>query len=65
MAHYLVTKDGGDYDLVLTHVEAKSIPEAIESLELGDGESVKVYRMAGDPRIVRIHEEVVRKVEVE
>lgn len=65
MAHYLVTKQGDDYDLVLTHVEAKSIPEAIESLELDDGESVKVYRMAGDPRIVRVREEVVRRVVVE
>ena len=64
MAHYLITKPGPDYDLVLTDVEAKSLTEAIETLDLEDGEAISVYRMSAPPRIVRVHDETVRRIDV-
>lgn len=65
MAHYLIARETDDIIQVLADVEAKSIAEAIESLDLKDGESVTVYRMVAPPRVVRVREEVVRKVVVE
>lgn len=61
MAEYLVTKPGGD----ITEVSAKNIHQAIEDLELEDGDSVVVYRVAGGPRRVTVETETVRRVRVE
>lgn len=63
MAHYLVVT--GDDPTMAEHVEAKNLQRAIEKLGLEPGEKATVYRIASAPRVVRVREETVRKVEIE
>lgn len=63
MAHYLVVT--GDNPNFAEHVEAKNLQRAIEKLNLDAGEKATVYRIASAPRVVRVREETVRRVEVE
>jgi hypothetical protein len=62
MATYLVVNDA-DPCLAL-RVEGDSIKAAIESLNLADGASVKVYRIISEPKTVKVETETVRKVTV-
>lgn len=63
MAHYLVVT--GDNPSLAQQVEAKSLREAIEALDLGDGESATVYRVLSEPKIVRMKTATVRTVEID
>lgn len=62
MAHYLIDT-GSDPNLVL-RVEADSIRQAIDSLNLEDGESVTVYRIVAEPKKVTAKTETVRRFEI-
>lgn len=63
IATYLIVQ--GDNPNFATRVEAKNIQRAIEGLELEDGDSVLVYRMAAEPRRVTVTERTVREMEIE
>jgi len=62
MADYLIVT--GDNPNFATRVEAKNIQAAIESLDLEGGAKVTVYRIAAPPRIVKVKEERVRRIEI-
>jgi hypothetical protein len=60
MAQYLIVTDPN-----LGHrVEAKHIKEAMESMDLKDGESVIVYRLAGPPKRVTARVQQHWRIEV-
>ena len=63
MADYLIVT--GDNPNFATRVEAKNIQQAIEGLELGNGDKCTVYRLAAEPRVVKVREETVRRIDIE
>ena len=63
MATYLIVT--GDNPNFATRVEAKHLKEAIETLDLEDGDKVTVYRIASEPKTVTVKTETIRKVVVE
>lgn len=65
MAYYLIAQKKDDLWHILTEVSADSLRQAIEGVNLKNGESVKVYRMASEPRTVSVKEETVRKLEID
>lgn len=64
MAHYLIVQSDIDPQLAI-RVEADSIKGAIESLGLEHGDSVTVYRIAAEPKTVKVKERTVKDIEVE
>ena len=62
MAQYLVqTKD----DPKALRVDAANIQEVVDKLKLKDGDEVEVFRIAAEPRTVKVKTETVRRVEIE
>lgn len=63
MAHYLIVKDA---DIPIgTRVEAKNSQQAIEQMDLEDGEAVKVYRIIAEPKTVKATTKTVRSISIE
>ena len=63
MATYLIVRED-DIPRRVTIAEGRGVFEALEHLDLEDGEAVIVYRIAAPPRKVRMETQTVWKLKV-